>query len=146
MGQIIAEWDRLREMLEAARKEGKRVVTTNGVFDLLHIGHVRYLQQSRALGDVLVVGINTDRCTRNLKGPLRPFLPEIERAELLAALACVDYVTFFDEPTPEMLLDFLKPDIHAKGGDYHLELMPETETVRRHGGTVVGIPFVTGYS
>jgi rfaE bifunctional protein nucleotidyltransferase chain/domain len=146
MGKIVAEWDRLQKTLDKARQRGKRIVTTNGVFDVLHIGHVRYLQQARALGDLLVVGVNTDRCTRHLKGPLRPFVPENERAELLAALNCVDYVTYFDETTPEKLLDLLKPDIHAKGGDYHLELMPETATVRKNGGTVVAVPFVEGYS
>src|SRR5882672_1915649 len=110
MGQIISEWERLQTILEKKRKRGKRIVTTNGVFDLLHIGHVRYLQQARALGDLLVIGINTDQCARHLKGPLRPFVPEMERAEMLAALTCVDYVTFFDEPTPEALLEVLKPD------------------------------------
>src|SRR5438046_2662949 len=146
MGVVLASWEALAEQLAMRRERGERIVSTNGVFDVLHVGHVRYLQAARALGDLLVVGINTDNGTRRLKGPTRPFVPEDERAETLAALACVDYVTLFDEPTPEALLDTIRPHLHAKGGDYHLEHLPEAEVVRRHGGEVVLLPFVAGRS
>ena len=146
MGQVIHDWKVLSSALEGYRAAGKKIVSTNGVFDVLHVGHARYLQAARNLGDCLVVGVNSDICTRNLKGPDRPFVPEAERMELLAALACVDFVTVFDEPTPEALLEVVRPHLHAKGGDYHLALLPETVVVQRHGGEVVTIPFQEGYS
>lgn len=144
--ESLPNWEALAERLETHRQKGEKIVTTNGVFDVLHIGHVRYLQQARALGDLLVVGINTDDCTRRLKGENRPFVPEAERAEMLLALRCVDYVALFDEPTPMQLLEALRPDIHTKGGDYDVEQMPETQIVRRYGGEVVILPFVEGHS
>ncbi|HLV81335.1 MAG TPA: adenylyltransferase/cytidyltransferase family protein, partial [Chthonomonadaceae bacterium] len=116
------------------------------VFDLLHVGHVRILQAARALGDLLVVGLNSDAGTRRLKGPQRPFVPQEERAEVLAALACVDYVTFFEEETPRALLEIVRPAFHVKGGDYAAGAMPETEVVERHGGAVVTLPFLAGHS
>ena len=124
------------------RSEGKRVVFANGCFDLLHVGHVRYLQGARALGDVLVVGVNSDRQVAIQKGPGRPIVPEAERAEILASLDSVSYVTIFDEPTVEQLLLALKPDVHAKGTDYTVDSVPEREVVRSYGGTVaiVGDP------
>lgn len=146
MGQIIRDWNALSAALNRLRKRGKRIVSTNGVFDVLHVGHVRYLQAARALGDCLVIGVNSDESTQRLKGPTRPFVGESERMELLAALACVDFVVPFDEATPEALLEIVRPNIHAKGGDYHLELLPEAAVVRRHGGEVVAIPFEEGYS
>lgn len=146
MGQFIPDYHRLAETLSAFRNEGKTLVTTNGVFDILHIGHVRYLQAAKQLGDLLVVGVNTDACTRRLKGPNRPIVPQEERAEILAALACVDYVTLFDEPTPKALLEQLRPHIHVKGGDYDPETIPEAAVVRRFGGKVVTIPLVDGHS
>jgi D-beta-D-heptose 7-phosphate kinase/D-beta-D-heptose 1-phosphate adenosyltransferase len=146
MGEVVRSWEALAEKLAEGRACGARIVTTNGVFDLLHIGHVRYLQAARARGDLLVVGINSDKGTRALKGFPRPFVPEEERAELLAALACVDFVTIFDEPTPEALLAVLQPDLHVKGGDYHADDLPETAVVRRHGGEVVTLPFIAGRS
>jgi D-beta-D-heptose 7-phosphate kinase/D-beta-D-heptose 1-phosphate adenosyltransferase len=142
----LPEWTELVAVLTAERNKGKKIVTTNGVFDLLHIGHVRYLQAAKELGDLLVVGINSDACTRRLKGENRPFVPERERAEMLLALRCVDYVVLFEEDTPEHLLDVLRPDIHTKGGDYDVEAMPETATVRAHGGEVKTLPFVAGHS
>lgn len=142
----LLTWEALTERLDERRKRGEKIVTTNGVFDVLHVGHVRYLQQARALGDLLVVGLNTDACTRRLKGDSRPFVPEAERAELLLALRCVDYVTLFDDATPVRLLDALRPDIHAKGGDYDAEALPETPIVRGHGGEVVILPFTAGRS
>ncbi|CEK14868.1 D-glycero-beta-D-manno-heptose 1-phosphate adenylyltransferase [Chthonomonas calidirosea] len=146
MGQFIPDYHRLAEILSTLRGEGKTLVTTNGVFDILHIGHVRYLQAAKQLGDLLVVGVNTDAGTKRLKGPDRPIVPQEERAEILAALACVDYVTLFDEPTPEALLEQLRPDIHVKGGDYRLETIPEAVVVHRFGGKVLTIPLVAEHS
>jgi len=146
MGEVVRDWKVLARTLEARREQGERIVSTNGVFDVLHVGHTRYLQAARALGDLLVVGINTDACTQRLKGTDRPFVPEDERAEVLAALDCVDYVALFDEPTPEALLHTIRPDIHTKGGDYDRAALPETEIVERGGGKVVTLPFVAGRS
>src|SRR2546423_1864914 len=109
------ELDSLGERLRA---EGRRIVFTNGCFDLLHVGHLRYLQAARALGDVLVVGLNSDRSVRGLKGAQRPLVPEEERAELLAGIECVDYVTIFDEELPNETIAALRPHVHVKGGDY----------------------------
>jgi rfaE bifunctional protein nucleotidyltransferase chain/domain len=128
------------EIVREARAAGKTVVTTNGCFDILHVGHVRYLEEARRLGDMLIVGVNSDASVRRLKGPQRPVMPDRERAELLAALECVDYVTIFDEDTPCELLEALRPDVHVKGGDYTLDRVVEREVVERHGGRlVVGI-------
>ncbi len=146
MARVETDWDALRVLIEERRKRGERIVTTNGVFDLLHVGHVRYLRQARQLGDALVVGVNSDACTRRLKGDSRPLVPEAERMEVLAALSCVDYVTVFDEPTPNEWLAVVRPDIHAKGGDYDVEAMPETLLVRSWGGQVVALPFVPDHS
>ncbi len=146
MGLVVTDWAKLRVLLDARRAQGELLVTTNGVFDLLHVGHVRYLKQARALGGLLIVGVNSDACTRRLKGPTRPLVTEDERMEVLAALSCVDYVTLFDEPTPVAWLTAVLPDIHAKGGDYDVETMPETALVRAHGGQVVTLPFVPGRS
>jgi D-glycero-beta-D-manno-heptose 1-phosphate adenylyltransferase len=131
---------------ERLRAEGRRIVFTNGCFDLLHVGHLRYLQQARALGDVLVVGVNTDAVVQRLKGPTRPLVPEAERAELLAGFACVDYVTLFDEETPVETIRALKPNIHVKGGDYQVEELPEADAVRDAGGEVKIMPLVAGRS
>lgn len=117
MGRILTR-DQLAPRIQARQARGKRAVFTNGVFDLLHLGHLRYLQEARALGDVLVVGLNSDASTRRLKGPKRPLVPEDERAELLAALSCVDYVTIFDDNTAEPTLAALRPAVYAKGADY----------------------------
>ena len=115
---IVVTREHLREQLVSPRAHGARIVFTNGVFDLLHLGHLRYLRQARSLGDLLVVGINSDESARQLKGPERPLVPATERAELLAALDCVDYVTIFDEPTAEATLALLQPAIYVKGADY----------------------------
>lgn len=128
------------------RAAGRRIVFTNGCFDLLHVGHLRYLEQARALGDVLVIGLNTDASVRRLKGPKRPVVSEDERAELLAGLRCVDYVTLFDEPLPNETLSALRPHFHVKGGDYDVESLPETPLVRALGGEVVIMPLVEGRS
>lgn len=130
------------------RAEGKRVVFTNGVFDILHVGHLRYLQQARALGEVLFVGVNADASVRRLnKGPERPINPEDERAELLLGLKCVDAVCIFEEDTPLELIRAVRPDIHCKGGDYASpDVLPETPLVRSLGGEVVILSLVPGRS
>jgi rfaE bifunctional protein nucleotidyltransferase chain/domain len=119
------------------RAAGRRIVLANGCFDLLHVGHVRYLEAARALGDVLFVGINGDAAVARLKGPGRPLMPAAERLELLAALRAVDHVVVFDEDTADALVAAIRPDVHAKGTDYTLETVPERDTVRAHGGRVV---------
>lgn len=146
MGEFMPSWDTLAKELNARRAAGARIVSTNGVFDLLHVGHLRYLQAARRCGDLLVVGVNSDACTRLLKGPLRPFVPEEERAEMLAGLGCVDYVTLFDEPTPVALLESIRPHLHVKGGDYQIDAMPETAVVRQYGGDVITVDFVPAHS
>ena len=145
-GEKIVSRAELAGLGERLRAEGRRIVFTNGCFDLFHVGHLRYLTQARAQGDVLVVAINTDAGVQRLKGPSRPILPEEERAELLAGLACVDYVTLFDEPLPNETLSALRPHLHVKGGDYEAELLPETPLVRSLGGDVLIMPLVPGRS
>src|SRR2546423_12438242 len=135
-----------REVRARLRDEKKRLVFTNGCFDLLHVGHVRYLQQARALGDVLLVAINSDHAVRELKGAGRPVMNEGERAEMLAALAAVDYVTVFDELSPRHLIAELLPDVLAKGGDYTLDEIHGREEVERAGGQVHSLPFIAGAS
>jgi rfaE bifunctional protein nucleotidyltransferase chain/domain len=126
----------LAGLIRQARSRGKAVVLANGCFDLFHVGHVRYLQEAAAQGDVLVVALNSDASVARLKGPGRPILPERERAEILEAFACVDYVTIFPEDTVEQVLLALKPDIHAKGSDYTRDSVPEKDTVRGYGGRI----------
>jgi rfaE bifunctional protein nucleotidyltransferase chain/domain len=132
----------LANRIAAAQESGARIVLANGCFDVLHVGHVRYLAGARELGDVLVVGINSDEQVEIQKGPGRPVLPANERAEIVAALESVTYVTIFNEPTVEQLLLALKPHIHAKGTDYTTESVPERDVVRSYGGEVaiVGDP------
>jgi len=132
-----------RQRLRAA---GKRLVFTNGVFDLLHVGHVRYLAQARELGDALLVAINSDRTVRELKGPDRPIFNEAERAEILAALRHVEYVSVFDDVSPRSLIATLLPDVLVKGGDYELDQIHGREEVEAAGGKVVSLPFVKGAS
>ena len=138
----ILERNRLIARVAIARKGGARVVFANGCFDLLHVGHVRYLEAAKGLGDLLVVGVNSDEQVRRLKGEGRPFVPERERAEVIAGLRAVDYVTVFHEPTVTELLLALRPDIHAKGTDYTEDSVPERDVVRSFGGRVqiVGDP------
>jgi rfaE bifunctional protein nucleotidyltransferase chain/domain len=138
----ILDRNRLIARVAIARRKGARVVFANGCFDLLHVGHVRYLEGARALGDILIVGINSDEQVRALKGEGRPFVPERERAELVSALRVVDFVTIFPEPNVEALLRAIRPDIHAKGTDYTEETVPERDVIRSLGGRVaiVGDP------
>jgi rfaE bifunctional protein nucleotidyltransferase chain/domain len=139
---MILSREQLVTQINAERNNGSRVVLANGCFDTLHVGHVRYLAGARELGDVLVVGVNSDQQVARLKGEGRPILPANERAELVAALESVTYVTVFDEPTVEELLLALKPDVHAKGTDYTEDSVPERDVVRSYGGRVaiVGDP------
>ena len=140
--QNVVDRKRLIEVVAVARRNGARIVFANGCFDVLHVGHIRYLEGARQLGDVLIVGVNSDRQVAIQKGSGRPIMPEAERAELLASLESVSYVTIFDEPTVEELLLALKPDVHAKGTDYTVDTVPEREVVRSYGGQVaiVGDP------
>lgn len=128
------------------RATGRRIVFTNGVFDLLHPGHVRYLQDARALGDALIVGVNSDRSVRANKGPDRPITPEAERAEILAALACVDGVAIFDEDTPRAIISAIQPDVLVKGADWAEDAIVGRDVVEARGGTVVRVPLAEGYS
>lgn len=147
MGQVMTR-AALPEFGAAARRAGRRVVFTNGIFDLVHVGHLRYLRAARALGDLLVVGLNDDACTRRLKGPARPIVPQDERAELLAALEPVDRVVLFGEDTAAELVGLLRPAVYVKGGDYAAapgaagKPLPEAEVVRAYGGEVAIIPLV----
>jgi rfaE bifunctional protein nucleotidyltransferase chain/domain len=138
----ILDRNRLIARVAIARKNGARVVLANGCFDMLHVGHVRYLEGARALGDLLVVAINSDEQVTALKGGGRPLIPERERAELVASLRAVDVVTIFPEPTVEALIRVIRPDVHAKGTDYTEETVPERDVVRSYGGRVaiVGDP------
>jgi rfaE bifunctional protein nucleotidyltransferase chain/domain len=146
MDEKILSRDRAAEVRARLRAEGRRLVFTNGCFDLLHVGHVRYLRQARALGDALIVAINSDRAVRELKGAGRPVMPEGERAELLAALEAVSYVTVFDELSPRRLIASLLPDVLVKGGDYALSEIHGREEVEAAGGRVLALPFVEGAS
>ena len=140
--KTILSREELANRIAAVRENGARIVLANGCFDVLHVGHIRYLAGARELGDVLVVGINSDEQVAIQKGPGRPVLPANERAEIIAALESVTYVTIFDEPTVEQLLLALKPDVHAKGTDYTTDSVPERDVVRSYGGEVaiVGDP------
>jgi rfaE bifunctional protein nucleotidyltransferase chain/domain len=137
--ELLGERRRLRQLR-------KRLVFTNGCFDILHVGHVRYLQAASRLGDALVVAINSDRSVRELKGDERPIVNERERAEMLAALGAVDYVTIFDESSPRALIAAILPDILVKGGDYGLEEIHGREEVEAAGGRVLSLPFIEGAS
>lgn len=147
MGTII-EQRQLADLGAELRRDGRRIVFTNGHFDLLHVGHLRYLQGARALGDVLVVGVNDDATTTARKGSGRPILPAMDRAELLAGLSCVDYVTIFSEPTAEHCVELLQPDVYVKGGDYGPggADLPEARIVARLGAETVILPLAPGRS
>lgn len=138
----ILERSDLVAFVDAERARGNRIALANGCFDLFHVGHVRYLEGAKALADILVIGINSDEQVKKLKGEGRPFMPEHERAEIIAALRCADVVTIFREPTVTELIRAIRPDFHAKGTDYTTDSVPEREIVREYGGTVaiVGDP------
>jgi rfaE bifunctional protein nucleotidyltransferase chain/domain len=143
---IVLKRNELTSVLTDLKGQGKRIVSTNGCFDILHVGHVRFLKAARALGDVLVVGLNTDASVRKLKGKARPVTGEDDRAEILASLSCVDYVCLFPEDTPVELLKVVKPDVHAKGADYKPLELAETPIVESFGGSVRIIDLVPGKS
>ena len=138
--------ERIEEFAATLRAAGQRVVFTNGCFDILHAGHVRYLAAARALGDVLILGLNSDASVRRLKGETRPVNSEADRAEVVGALASVDYVVIFGEDTAEELIAKVQPAVYAKGGDYTLETLPEARIVESYGGEVAFIPLVEGKS
>jgi len=146
MSEKIIEREELKEKVEALKKAGKRIVFTNGCFELLHIGHVHYLSAAKAEGDILVVGVNSDRSVREIKGPRRPVMPENERAEVLASLACVDFVTLFDEPDPLVTIRTLMPDVLVKGADWEEDAIVGKDVVEANGGRVVRIPLTQGAS
>jgi D-beta-D-heptose 7-phosphate kinase/D-beta-D-heptose 1-phosphate adenosyltransferase len=137
---------KLALVLQDLKNQGKKVVFTNGVFDLLHLGHVTYLQEARMRGDLLVVGLNSDASVKRIKGPLKPLLPLAERAEMLLALDCVDYVTFFEEDDPYNVIKTLKPDVLIKGGDWSVDKIIGGDLVQSWGGRVLNIPVVEGRS
>ncbi len=145
MGKVLTIEELVEELIPLKQKN-KIIVTTNGCFDILHVGHVRYLQKSAELGDILIVCLNSDNSVKKLKGPTRPLNNENDRAEILAALACVDYVVIFDEQTPVNYLEKIKPNIHTKGGDYNADNLPETKVIRDNGGRLEFISFVEGKS
>jgi len=138
----VLERNRLIARVSIERRRGAKIVLANGCFDLFHVGHIRYLAGAKALGDVLIVGINSDEEVSKQKGANRPFMPETERAEIVSALKFVDYVTIFPEPTVTELIRAIRPDFHAKGTDYTTETVPEREIVREYGGktAIVGDP------
>ena len=138
--------ERIEDFCATLREAGQRVVFTNGCFDILHAGHVRYLEAARALGDCLVLGLNTDASVRRLKGETRPVNTELDRAAVVGALVAVDYVVLFDEPTAELLIEKVRPAVYAKGGDYTRETLPEAKIVEKYGGEVHFIDLVPGRS
>lgn len=143
---FIKDHNELAEIVGNRQAAGEKIVFTNGVFDLLHVGHLRYLQEARALGDALLIAVNSDSSVRRLKGDSRPIVCESERAELLDALRCVDFVTIFETDTPVPLIGQVKPLIYVKGGDYTVETLPETPIVKGYGGDVIILGFTKGRS
>ncbi len=142
----VLSWDRLKKTLDRLKKGGKTIVFTNGCFDILHVGHVRYLNEAKNLGDLLVLGLNSDASIARIKGALRPIVPQDERAAVMAALESVDFITFFDDDTPLSLIEYLEPHILVKGGDWAEEDVVGRESVQKGGGKVVIIPETKGAS
>jgi D-beta-D-heptose 7-phosphate kinase/D-beta-D-heptose 1-phosphate adenosyltransferase len=142
----IKTLEEILQIRKRLQKEGRKIVFTNGCFDILHLGHVRYLKEARELGDALIVGLNSDRSVSEIKGKGRPLNSASERAEVLAALACVDYIFTFDDPTPQAVIDAVVPDILAKGADWGPNEIVGRETVEKAGGTVRSIPLIAGSS
>jgi rfaE bifunctional protein nucleotidyltransferase chain/domain len=145
MGQILRR-DNVADFVRNLQKSGKTVVATNGCFDILHVGHVRYLQKTKSFADYSIVLLNSDKSVRSIKGPTRPINNEQDRAEILCALSCVDYVVLFDENSPANLLDTIKPDVYTKGADYTMETLPEADIMRKNNTRVEFITFVEGKS
>ena len=145
MGKVV-ERKNITKLVQDLKSQGKTIVTTNGCFDILHVGHVRYLQATKAFADVMIVCLNSDVSVKKIKGPDRPINNENDRAEILCALECVDYVVLFDESSPVDLLCEIKPDVYTKGADYTIETLPEAKPVMQNGGRVEFISFVEGKS
>ena len=145
MGKIVNRKD-IEELVTKLKTENKTIVTTNGCFDILHVGHVRYLQKTKSYADKMIVCLNSDKSVRSIKGPTRPINNENDRAEILCALSCVDYVVLFDEKSPVDLLCEIKPDVYTKGADYTLDTLPEAKTVLKNGGRIEFINLVEGKS
>ena len=143
---MLVDRSKIAELCQILRDGGQKVVFTNGCFDILHAGHVRYLAKARSYGDCLVLGMNTDASVQRIKGPTRPINNQVDRAEVAGALKSVDYVVFFDEPTAEELIQEVHPDVYVKGGDYTLETLPEGRIVLGYGGSVELVKLVEGRS
>ena len=143
---MLVKRDDIRALIDAIHHAGKTVVCTNGCFDILHVGHVRYLEKTKSFADFCIVLLNSDKSVRSIKGPSRPINNENDRAEILSALRCVDYVVLFDEDSPANLLDEIKPDVYTKGGDYTMETLPEADIMRKNNTRVEFISFVEGKS
>lgn len=143
---MLINRENLRALTDKIHSEGKTVVTTNGCFDILHVGHVKYLEKTKTFGDYLIVLLNSDKSVKSIKGPTRPINNELDRAEVLSALRCVDYVVLFDEDSPRNLLDEMKPDVYTKGADYTMDTLPEADIMKKNGTRVEFIDFVEGKS
>ena len=138
--------EEIKAIAAQTRKDGKTVVFTNGCFDLLHRGHVYILRQAKACGDVLIVAINSDKSVKQIKGPLRPIMPETDRSDLIGAMEMVDYIVLFDEPDPYQVISAIRPNVLAKGGDWSVERIVGADIVRKHGGRVAVIPYLEAFS
>ena len=143
---MVIDRKNIGNVVTTLKAEGKKIVFTNGCFDILHVGHVRYLKEAKALGDILILGLNSDYSVKSLKGSNRPINNESDRAEVLSALKAIDYVVIFDEKTAENIVGEIKPDIYAKGGDYSIDTLPEAKIVAEHGGKTVLLQLVDGKS
>ena len=143
---MVIDRKNIGNVVTTLKAEGKKIVFTNGCFDILHVGHVRYLNEAKALGDILILGLNSDSSVKSLKGSNRPINNESDRAEVLSALEAIDYVVIFDEKTAENIVGEVKPDIYAKGGDYSIDTLPEAKIVAEHGGKTVLLQLVDGKS
>ena len=143
---MVIDRKNIGNLVTTLKAEGKKIVFTNGCFDILHVGHVRYLNEAKALGDILILGLNSDSSVKSLKGSNRPINNESDRAEVLSALKAIDYVVIFDEKTAENIVGEVKPDIYAKGGDYSIDTLPEAKIVAEHGGKTVLLQLVNGKS
>ena len=143
---MLVKREDIRALIDTIHHAGKTVVTTNGCFDILHVGHVRYLEKTKSFADYCIVLLNSDKSVKSIKGPSRPINNENDRAEILSALRCVDYVVLFDEDSPKNLLDEMKPDVYTKGADYTMETLPEADIMKKNGTRVEFIEFVDGKS
>ena len=146
MSDKIKTQKELKRTIAYLRKQGKKIVFTNGCFDILHYGHIKYLQDAKGLADVLVLGLNSDSSVKKIKGSARPINKQLDRARVLSALSCVDYLTIFSEDTPLKLIRLIQPDVLVKGGDWQAEKIVGADFVKSRGGKVMAIPYIKGYS